>query len=337
MGETAPAPSPVLVTGANGFVGRRVVARLSGAGLEVRALVRSGASDCASSLVVSVRADLFDPEALRKAAEGCRSVVHLAAKTHEVSGTAPLESYRRTNVEGTRALLDASVKAGAAAFCFVSSVKAIGEGGEATLDESVPEKPETPYGITKLEAERLVASAAGAAGMRWTVLRLPLVYGAGVKGNLARMLEAVAGGFFPPPPRVANRRSLVAAEDVARACELVLRDPRSAGRTYVLTDGRDYSTREIYELVASALGKTPSRFALPVSAFRAAARTGDALTALGVRPPFDSDRLEKLVGSASYSSRRIRLELGFSPSISLPEALPAMVASHRAGKLRQGA
>lgn len=334
MDETAPAPSPVLVTGASGFVGRRAVALLAGKGIPVRALVREGSIESASPFVTSVRGDLFDPEALQRAAEGCRSVIHLAAKTHDVTSKAALESYRRMNVEGTRAVLLATLRAGVEAFCFVSSVKAIGEGGETTVDEGAPERPETPYGITKLEAERLVASEAAAARVRWTVLRLPLVYGAGVKGNLAAMLAAVDRGFLPPPPRLANRRSLVGVEDVARACELVIRDPRAGGRTYVLTDGRDYSTREIYELVARAVGRTPSRWALPISALRAAARMGDVFASLGARAPFDSARLEKLVGSASYSSKRIRLELGFAPSATLGDALPAMVSTQRAGHVK---
>ena len=200
MNEAARVPSPVLVTGAGGFVGRRVVARLAAAGVPVRALVRTGEVEGASPLVTSARGDLFDAGSLREAAKGCRAVVHLAAKTHDVSGAGSLEDYRRINVEGTRALLEATLGAGAEVFCFVSSVKAIGEGSASTLDEDAPERPETPYGVTKLEAERLVASLAGAAGARWTVLRLPLVYGEGVKGNLARMLAAMDGGFFPPPP-----------------------------------------------------------------------------------------------------------------------------------------
>jgi nucleoside-diphosphate-sugar epimerase len=250
----------VLVTGASGYIGRHLVDVLVAAGLSVRVLLRAGRSRSTRSSDSSTRVeiatgDLADPASLSGVCRGIDTVFHLAGYAHaddsdRASGHA---LHRQVTVAGTRALLEQAVAAGAKKFVFVSSVKAAGEGGDLQLNEDSPASPSSGYGKAKREAERLVLNAA----IRHTaVLRLPLVYGRDNKGNLPRMIAAIDRGRFPPPPRVRNRRSMVHVDDVVRALLLVSEDPRAHGQCYIVTDDRDYSTRELYELISQALGRS---------------------------------------------------------------------------------
>jgi nucleoside-diphosphate-sugar epimerase len=316
-----------LVTGATGFLGRALVERLLQARQPLRELRRPGRGPAPGAGVEVVAGDVRDPGTLAAAVAGCETVLHLAGKAHDLGDPHP-EEFRSVNVEGTRNILEASRQAGVRSFVFVSSVKAMGEGGEEFLDETVPPRPLSAYGVSKLEGERLVLETGARTGMRATVLRLPLAYGRGLRGNLAAMLDSVRRGTFPPPPRVRNRRSLVSSADVANAALLAASSPAAAGRTYLVTDGTAYSTRDLYDAMRDALGLPPRRFAVPLGVFRAAAAAGDAAERVTGRPaPFSSAGLEKLFGSAWYSNERIRRELGFRPATTLLEGLRDALAA----------
>jgi UDP-glucose 4-epimerase len=318
-----------LVTGARGFLGFALVERLVKEGEVVRGLVRPSPGSPAGSREVA--GDLLDEASLARAVEGCTTVFHLAGKAHDLSASADAE-FERTNVEGTANLLRAAERARVRTVVFVSSVKAMGEGGDACLDEDSPAEPATPYGRSKLVAERLVEEFGPRTGAHVAVLRLPLVYGAGLKGNLLRMLQAIDRGTFPPLPAIPNKRSLASVEDVTNALLLAARLPAAAGRRYLVTDGVAYSSGGIRDAMRAAFGKPPVRRNMPMPLLSFAARIGDAATALtGRAMPFDSRGLEKLTGSAWYSNARIRRELGFEPATNLREALPAIVASLRGG------
>ncbi len=262
---------------------------------------------------------------------GVDVVFHLAGKVHDLAELAPDEdAYRAANVAGTRALLCAAAAAGVRRFVFMSSLAAVGDTGDALADESVATPPTTPYGRTKLEAERLVLAVGERHGMHVCNLRPALVYGAGGKGNLPRMLEAIDRRRFPPVPELGNRRSLVGVGDVVQAALLAAERPEAAGQTYVVTDGRAYSTRDMYVAMARALGRRPGRATVPRWCLTGLARAGDlAGRAGGRRFPFDSAALERLTGSAWFSPARIARELGFQPAQTLETALPEMVAEYR--------
>jgi len=314
-----------LVSGAGGFLGAPLVERLVAEGIPVRSMHHRDPGTPPRAGVETVRAALEDLDSLRRAAEGCTTVFHLAGKAHDLD-VRDDDTFRRINVEGTANLLRAAEKAGVRSFVFASSVKAMGEGGDECLNEDAPAEPRTPYGVSKFEAERLVLETGARTGMRVSVLRLPLVYGPGLKGNLRAMLDAIARGAFPPPPRTENRRSLTSISDVLSALVLSARSPASAGRVYLVTDGSTYSTRDIYDSMRAALGLHTVTWAVPRWAFRAAAFAGDAASRLlGQRMPFSTEEFEKLLGSACYQNERIRRELGFTPATTLQAALPGIV------------
>ncbi len=259
------------------------------------------------------------------------TVFHLAAKVHALDEAGDDATvYRRVNVVATESLVAAAIEAEVPRFVFFSSVKAMGEGGEVCLDETCAAPPETAYGASKLAAEQRVLDAGRSASLHATVLRLPLVYGAGVKGNLASMLDAIARGRFPPLAGIDNKRSMVHVDDVVEAALLAARSPAAAGETYIVTDGRAYSTSEIYRLMRHALGRGDPAWSMPHWLLGMMAKAGDVIgRARGRRFLIDSDKLSKLTGSAWYNSAKIERALRFQPRHDLQSALPAMVEEYR--------
>lgn len=318
-----------LVTGATGFVGRALVTRLRHAGNFVRGVARTPREGPADEYVAM---DLAELPADSRICDGIDVVFHLAAKTHDMAEAAGAEAqYRRANVEGTRRLLDAARGRGVRRIVFVSSVKAIDEGNDSPASETTPLRPSTHYGRSKLEAEQLVMAATAAGGFTAVCLRFPLVYGPAQRGNLQRMIAAIERNRFPPPPDNGNRRSMLHVENAVDALLLAAEDERAAGRTYLVADARPYSTREVYDAVRVALGRAPLTWHVPEWTFKLLAATGDVMRiATGRRVGFDSDALQKLLGSAAYDISRIRQELGYQPVFDLIGSLPALVDAHKA-------
>ena len=310
----------VLVTGATGFIGRRLVGELRAQSCTVRIAVRR----LLPALTEAVLAPLDDPAALERACAGMDTVYHCAGHAHAWSGQ-DAALHRQVNHAGTCALATAAGRAGVRRFVFLSSVKAMGEPGEVCADEDWPLPPLTPYGQAKRAAEDAVLEAGARYGMHVVNLRLTMVYGPGGRGNLERMAALVRRGWFPPLPETGNRRSLVYVDDVVSAMRLVAHAPAAAGRTWIVADEAAYSGRELYVALRAALGLAPCRHAVPAGGLAAVAAIGDRLERLlGRRLPFDSEVLDKLLGSACYSSARLRGELGWQPQVPLVEGLQRM-------------
>lgn len=326
----------MLVTGATGFIGQRLIAALGErSGVSILVLTRDIARVRAvwpDGLVTGRIGDLARTETLNHVCDDVETVFHLAGYAHatDVSPNEEEMLHQRITVAGTEALLTAARKSGVRRFVFVSSVKAMGEGGDGLIDESRMPEPTTSYGRAKRSAEVSVLAAGQGTGMHVAILRLPLVYGAGNKGNIPRMIAAIDHARFPPLPEVGNRRSMVHVDDVVQALLLVADRPEANGQIYLVTDGRAYSSRAIYLAICRALGKAPSRWVVPVAALRFAAYLGDLFRRwFGCWLPFNSEVLGKLLGSAWYSNAKIQRELGFRARRTLELALPEMVQQYR--------
>jgi nucleoside-diphosphate-sugar epimerase len=169
------------------------------------------------------------------------------------------------------------------------------------------------------------------------VLRLPMVYGLGPEGNLYRMIDVIVRKRFPPWPQVLNRRSAVHIVDAVNAVILVATHPRSAGETFLVTDGAEYSTRWIYEQIRLALGWPIPGWSLPLWCWRFAARVGALTERVTDRPmPLNTTALSKLAGDAWYSSSKIRETLSFSSRHHLGTEIPRMVRAYVHGLERSG-
>jgi UDP-glucose 4-epimerase len=320
-----------LVTGATGFIGRHLVATLLERGCSVRALARDkdkARAIWADNSVAVNQGDLAQPATLENICAGINIVFHLASCNYaeDSSGGEAEKLHQEITVQGTRCLLEAAVRAGVKEFIFISSVKAMGEGSRDCLDETSPPVPETAYGRAKLAAERIVTETGSKYAMHICNLRLPMVYGLDNAGNLPRMIAAVERGWFPALPAVGNRRSMVHVNDVIQAILLAAEKAQARNQTYIITDGRVYSTSQIYDLIRQALGRPIPRWRVPALILRAGASVGDlAEWFWGSSAFFNSASLHKLMGSAWYSSDKIQQELGYTPQYSLEGALPEMI------------
>jgi nucleoside-diphosphate-sugar epimerase len=328
---------PVLVTGGTGFIGRYLVEALVAVGAKVTILARPHGESLQvarrrSDQVEHRHGDLTDPGSLAGVCDGVDTIFHLAGFAHAEDGSTSLDEspHWRITVEGTQALLDHACAAGVKRLIFVSTVKAMGEGSDACLDETSPVKPEDHYGVAKLEAERLVLAAGPRCGVHTAVLRLPMVYGRHNAGNLPRMITAIERGLFPPLPEVNNRRSMVHVEDVIQALLLAAERSIPSGQIYLVTDDNVYSSRRIYESICAALGRRPPAWRVPAWLLWAAGRVGNILRALHLPAPLTTEALRKLLGSAWYSCEKAKRELGYRPRRKLEDALAEMVADSRA-------
>jgi nucleoside-diphosphate-sugar epimerase len=311
--EAGPPPAgnfPVLVTGAAGFIGRALCPQLTAAGYQVRAAVRSAARAIdATSVAVG---EIDGATDWSNAVAGIECVIHLAGRAHALQdGSRSFAEYRRINVEGTRRLAQEAARSGVKRLVFVSSVKVNGEStAAAPFVESDPPRPEDAYGVSKWEAEQALLQVANASRLEAVVLRPPLVYGPGVKGNFLRLAEFIMRGFPLPLASVHNRRSLIHVGNLAAAIVACQRAPRAAGRTYLVSDGEDVSTPALIGALAAALGVRARLIPFPVPLLRFAA------TVLG-----RSGEIARLTESLQIDSSRIRYELGWRPPHSLADGL----------------
>jgi len=263
---------------------------------------------------------------------GVELVIHLAGKAHALAELGQDEDeYRRVNALGTQHVLEGARDAGVKRVVLFSSIKAMGEGNAGTgtaqpIDEAFPCNPTTPYGISKREAEDLVLH--GGYVPEGVVLRLCMVYGDKAKGNMAEMVQAIARRRFPPLPEFGNKRSIVHIRDVIQATLLAATHAKASGQAFIVSDGVDYTTKEMCDMIREALGRRHPRVAVPVAILTAMAVAGDMIGRVrGRRFVFDSDRYDKIRHSSLYSSEKIRTMLGFHPTMTLPKALPDMLAS----------
>jgi UDP-glucose 4-epimerase len=324
-----------LVTGCTGFIGRHIVRALRENGSEIRGLSRQPRLDPESPSINLFQGDLSRPDTLQGAAQNIDIIIHAAGHAHAAAaGTSGI--HHQVTLEGTRHLLAEAGKRGVRRFIFISSVKAMPEPGTGCLDETATDLPEDEYGLSRRRAEELVLEAGRRTGMHVSILRPALVYGPGCKGNLASMLRWIDRGLFPPVPDTGNRRSMVDVRDLVQAVILAVEKEAAAGKTYLITDGEDYTTRRIYTAMCTALGKSVPKWSVPVPALRVLGRVGDAFEAVLGRPaPYNSMTCSRLLDSACYRSVHAASSLGFHPVYKLEDALPAMVEAYCQQATRQ--
>ncbi len=269
MAPLNPDAALVLVTGATGFVGTALCTALPQYGFRVRRAVRASIHPGTDAVVVGHIDATTDWSA---ALAGVDGIVHLAARTHDVLDPTPqrLDDYRRLNVAGTRRLAEEAARAGVRRFVFMSSVKVNGEAtqGRPFRESDVPQ-PRDAYGITKLEAEQVLQELSRAGAMEIVVLRPPLVYGAGVKGNFLRLMGLLARGVPLPFASIRNRRSLIYVGNLIDAIVTALRSPQAAGGTYLVSDGEALSTPDLLRRLGRALGRDARLLPCPPALLRA--------------------------------------------------------------------
>jgi nucleoside-diphosphate-sugar epimerase len=316
----------MLVTGATGFIGKAVVEAVVGAGQSVTAAVRhrapsgAGAKHAPDGLQLQAVGDINSQTDWQLALKGVQTVVHCAARAHVMREQAvdALAAYREVNVAGTLQMAQQAAAAGVLRMVFVSSIKVNGDATAAgkSFTEADEPAPEDAYGQSKYEAEKALLALAAQTGMEVVIIRPPLVYGPGVKGNFAVMAKALQRGLPLPLGAVHNQRSLVALDNLVSLvllCSDRALSPLAANQVFVVADGEDVSTSTLLRKVAQAAGRPGCLLPVPASWLR----TGASL--LGKRAVAD-----RLVGNLKVDATKARTLLGWQPVVTMDEQLSKM-------------
>jgi len=287
----------VLVTGATGFVGQHLIEYLKLDGYNIKAIARKLIPG-----VDTVICDFFNDSIPENTLKGIDVVFHLAGYAHDLKSESGIEqTYQKINVDITSKLLLLSVKNNVKKFIFVSSVKAggVSKQGKCATEKSLSE-PDGVYGKTKREAELKVLEAGRKSDMHVSILRPALIYGPKVKGNLQLMMQGIKKGWFPPLPETGNRRSMIHVDDIVRALLFLANNKKSNGEVFIATDGRAYSSRNIYEAMCYVLDKNIPNWSVPRLLFNTIARLSGGF----------KYKINKLLGDECYSSKKLE-SLGF--------------------------
>jgi len=258
----------VLVTGANGFVGKALCELLVDHGFFIRSAVRSNDSMQNNGADFTVVGDIDCNIEWAQALEDVDCVVHLAARVHVMNETAsnPLEAFRLVNTAGTEKLARDAAKAGVKRLVYLSTIKVNGEETyDVPFNESAGLPPTDPYGLSKWEAEVSLQQISAETGLEVVIIRPPLVYGPGVKGNFLTLLKLVSKGVPLPLALVNNKRSLVSLGNLTDLIRVCIVSPHAAGEIFLASDGRDLSTTDLIELIASGMGKRSRLVPVPLS------------------------------------------------------------------------
>ncbi len=300
----------VLLSGASGFVGRHLAYALHEAGWSVRAAVRNPASIADLPVTVVQIGDLADEVDWTQALAGVTHVVHAAGLAHAGPGL-PEAAYTRVNVTATLALAHAARKAGVRRLVYLSSIKAqVGAPHAALASDSDMPAPDDAYGRSKLAAESGLAQI----DMDWVALRPVLIYGAGVKANMAALVRLTRLPIALPFGTVSARRSLLAIDNLASAVLFALDGTCPARRAYIVSDPDAVTLGQMITALRAGMGRKPGLFNVPPALLTGLARM------LG-----QSERAGKLLGGLEAPPDAL-LAAGWVPVTSTGEGLMRLTA-----------
>jgi nucleoside-diphosphate-sugar epimerase len=298
----------ILVTGANGFVGKFLTEQLLNLGHSVFAATRSKTTRIDGVDAVEV-GEIDGQTNWSSALIDVDVVIHLAARVHVMTECAAsaLAEFCKVNVDGTRHLAESAALAGVKRFVYVSSVKVNGEQTTLPYTELNEPNPQDAYGASKWEAEQVLQKILAETKME---------YGSGVKGNFSQMIKVLAKGIPLPLAMVKNLRSFIYVENLVDALILCAMHPSAAGQIYLVNDGQDVSTPDLLRKLSSAMGCSARLLPCPLALMRFAGRLFGK-----------TDQIDKLVGSLQVDSSKIRRELGWKPPFTLDEGIKATVST----------
>jgi nucleoside-diphosphate-sugar epimerase len=302
----------IFLTGATGFVGNKVLERLAESQYDVICAVRRGV--VFETSVRTVIGEINSKTDWSISMGDAQTLIHTAARAHIMKDEAadPLTEYWKVNVDGTLNLARQAAEAGIRRFIFISSIKVNGEGTRLNqpFNADASPAPEDSYGVSKCAAEEGLRKLAVETGMELVIIRPPLVYGPGVKGNFASMIKLVEKGLPLPLGAIHNKRSLVALDNLVDLIITCIDHPAAANQVFLAGDGVDLSTTELLQGVAKAMGK-PSRL-VPVPA---------GLLMFGATVLGKKAMAQRLLGSLQVDISKARNLLGWQPPLSVGEGL----------------
>jgi UDP-glucose 4-epimerase len=300
----------IALTGATGFIGQCLLRDLPKHGYRLRVLLRRPSvvpMECASAVV----GDLARPQNMAAALADADAVIHSAGVAHAMSGL-PEDDYRVLNTEATIALARAAQRAGVKRFIFLSSIRAqSGPTAEHVLTEDLAPQPTEAYGRSKLAAEQGLAEL----DLDWVALRLVLVYGAGVKGNMAELVRFARAPYPLPLGGLRGRRSLLALDNLVAAIDTVLAAPGRLRRPFLVADPAALTIPEMITALRRGLNRSPGLIPVPPS-----------LLEMGLRAAGRTEIYDRLAGSLVADPAAL-LRLGWTPPVTTADALAALARS----------
>lgn len=308
----------LLITGANGYIGKALCAALTSGNHDaghyrINAAVRV-ATACPDAVAPIIIGDIDAKTDWTGALQSVDVVIHLAARVHVMRDDAaePLAEYRKTNVDGTMNLARQAAQAGVRRFIFISSIKVNGEytlpGCSFTADDMPA--PVDAYAISKYEAEQALRELAGNTAMEFVIIRPPLVYGPGVKANFSSMMRWLDQAMPLPLGAIDNRRSLLALDNLVDLIIICIEHPAAAKQVFLAADGEAMSTTQLLRQVAAALGKPALLIPVPRGLLTVVAKLLNK-TAI----------VQRLCGSLQVDIGKTHRLLGWIPPVSVDEAL----------------
>jgi nucleoside-diphosphate-sugar epimerase len=320
----------ICVTGAYGFIGKSVCETLVSNDKTVIGLVRNlELSKNSNKITYLPIDDIGFKTNLKDSLADTDCVIHCAGKTPNTNNTETdqIKVYHTVNVEGTKQIAEQAIDAGVKRLIFLSSIKV---NGENTYDNcgvtgkkhhikkifthnSLP-SPKDHYAISKLEAEKTLWEISSRTGLEVVIVRLPLVYGNGVKGNLASLTKLVRTGIPFPLSIVKNQRSMIGIDNLISLLIRCIDHPEASGKTFLASDGEDLSVPELINLIASSIGRKASLFPLPIFMLKFLG------SVFGKK-----EEINRLVGSLRIDNSYTKKTLDWTPPISVEEGIRRMV------------
>lgn len=314
--------SKVFVTGATGFVGQALIAKLIDENHDVTAVVREHSLFLSKEVMQVSIGDLKEwslknssfNNKMKQALLDIDVVIHLAARVHVMTDNSsdPLTEFRAVNTDATLSLAILANYACVKRFIFISSVKVNGENTSFEKPFTPDDKfvPDDPYGLSKYEAEQGLLDLAKETGMEVVIIRPPLVYGPGVRANFATMMKWVNKGVILPFGDINNRRSLIALDNLVSFIIHCIDHPKAANEIFLISDGEDVSTTELLRKVGNAYGNNSRLFPIPVGVLECLAKL------LG-----KEDIANRLFSSLQVDNSKATKLLGWKQVISMDEQL----------------
>jgi nucleoside-diphosphate-sugar epimerase len=313
----------ILITGANGFIGQYLTHYLVEKGEIkdddiIRAVRQLSSSENKNFTAIG---NIDQDTNWQYALQGVDIVIHLAARVHVMNETSanPLQEFRKTNRYGTINLAQSAIKAGAKRFIYLSSIKVNGEKTTnkaffadncASIAKKSTKEANDPYAISKQEAEQALLDLQKQQQLEVVIIRPPLVYGPGVKGNFARLIKLVKKQLPLPLAGIKNKRSLVSIDNLCSLISCCIEHPKASGEVFLVSDGDDVSTSQLMNTMAQAMDCKNRLFKLPYPFLKFLA------SLLGKGPEF-----QRLFESLTVDISKNKNLLSWKPELSLKQAL----------------
>lgn len=324
----------VLITGADGFIGRNLCIFLKEKGYMIRAAVRGNIHDVSGVDEYFQISDINGTTDWAKALQNVDWVIHLAGRAHvmDESENDPASVYHRVNVLATQRLAEQAARERVKRFIFISSVKVLGENtanlpsarNSVFTEETLPE-PKDHYAVSKLEAEKRVTAICRNSNMQETILRLPLVYGPGVKANFLQLIRSVDKGTALPLRSIHNKRSFIYIGNLCDIIELCLVRPEAARQIFMVSDGVDLSTPQLISMIAEGLDKKAFLFPCPIFLLRIIGLLTGKQAAI-----------RRLTDSLCVQTKKLSTLIGWEPRFSVKEGIAQTIRFYKDIKNENG-